>query len=158
MRRDTKKIWLLRAVGAALLALTFGYLPYCLYARSGFSRYLQLHRELGTLRGENIHLVLEIARLQRETAALRSDPRVIEREARAQLNWVRPGEVVFDLPRDPQRVPDPPRWDSRPAPPQEAQSLPPGRGEAASVPTRAPREDQKVAEVPVVARRPGGRP
>jgi cell division protein FtsB len=97
MRRDTKKIWLLRAVGAALLALTFGYLPYRLYARSGFSRYLQLSRELGTLRAENIHLVLEISRMRREVNALGSDPRVIEREARAQLNWVKPGEVVFDL-------------------------------------------------------------
>ena len=40
---------------------------------------------------------LENGRLEREAAALRSDPRLIEREARARLQWVKPGEVIFDL-------------------------------------------------------------
>ena len=97
MRRQAKKTWLLRAAGAGVLALTFGYVPYHLYGRSGFARYLELRRELATIKAENTHLLLENQRLAREGEALRSDPRVLEREARAHLNWVRPGEVIFDL-------------------------------------------------------------
>jgi cell division protein FtsB len=97
MRRDLKRTWILRGVGAVLLALTFGYVPYHLYSRSGFSRYLELRRELVSIRSENARLRLENGRLSREASALLSDPRLLEREARAHLNWVRPGEVIFDL-------------------------------------------------------------
>jgi cell division protein FtsB len=100
MRRDTKKAWLLRLTGAVLLALTFGYVPYRLYARSGFGQYLQLRRELSSIQIENTRLRLDNGRLARDVDALRSDPRAQEREARAHLNWVRPGEVIFDLRRE----------------------------------------------------------
>jgi cell division protein FtsB len=52
-----------------------------------------LARELEDLQSEN-------ARLATEIAALRSDPRSIERLAREELGLVRPGETVF-LVRDP---------------------------------------------------------
>jgi cell division protein FtsB len=103
-------------MGAALvalaLALTFGYLPYRLYSRSGFSRYLELSRELRNSERENARLRTENGRLSRESAALRTDPRLLEREARTRLQWVKPGEVLFDLSWDPERVPDPPRRES----------------------------------------------
>jgi cell division protein FtsB len=97
VRRQNKKTWVLRAVGAGVLALTFGYVPYHIYGRSGFARYLELRRELTIIQAENGHMRGENQRLTREADALRSDRRVLEREARAQLNWVRPGEVIFDL-------------------------------------------------------------
>jgi cell division protein FtsB len=97
MRREVNKAWVVRGVGAALLALTFGYVPYHLYSRSGFSRYLELRRELQSIQEEISRIRLENGRLRREAAALRSDPRLIEREARARLMWVKPGEVIFDL-------------------------------------------------------------
>lgn len=97
MRRGIKQTWILRAVGAALLAVTFGYVPYHLYGQSGFSRYLELERELETIRGENARLRAGNARLSREVEALHEDPRTIEREARRKLNYVRPGEVIIDL-------------------------------------------------------------
>ena len=54
-------------MGAALvalaLALTFGYLPYRLYSRSGFSRYLELSRELRHIERENARLRTDNARL-----------------------------------------------------------------------------------------------
>src|SRR5437899_2087032 len=52
-----------------------------------------LARELSDLQAENAHLAQQIA-------ALRSDPRAIERLAREELGLVRPGETVF-LVRDP---------------------------------------------------------
>ena len=84
-----------------MLAATFGYGPYYLYARSGFARYLQLRRELVVTEARNTHLRAENERLLREAEALRSDPRAVENVARADLGWVRPGEVIFDLGRSP---------------------------------------------------------
>jgi cell division protein FtsB len=52
-----------------------------------------LAREVEELGAENAHLVTEIA-------ALRTDPRAIERLAREELGFARPGETVF-LVRDP---------------------------------------------------------
>ena len=101
MRRDNRKTWALRGIGAALLALTFGYVPYRLYSQSGFSRYLELRRELHAIERENVRLRTANARLGREAAALRTDPRLLEREARTHLQWVKPGEVLFDLGGEP---------------------------------------------------------
>jgi cell division protein FtsB len=84
-----------------MLAATFGYGPYYLYAHSGFARYLQLRRELVVTQAKNARLRAENERLARESAALRSNPRAVEKVARADLGWVRSGEVVFDLGRAP---------------------------------------------------------
>jgi cell division protein FtsB len=97
MRRDGRKTWLVRGAGAVLLAVTFGYVPYRLYAHSGVSRYLELERDLVRLRGQNEALRTEIARLAREAEVLRADVRAIERAARTDLGYVRPGEVIFDV-------------------------------------------------------------
>jgi cell division protein FtsB len=96
-------LWIFRGVAAAVLALTFGYLPYRIYARSGFARYLHLRADLASIRVQNAKLRAENDRLSREVDALSSDPRALERVARAELGWVRPGEVIFDL--EPERQP-----------------------------------------------------
>ena len=93
--------WILRGLAAAMLAATFGYGPYYLYAQSGFARYLQLRRELAVTEVRNARLRGENERLFREAEALRSDTRAVENVARADLGWVKPGEVVFDLGRNP---------------------------------------------------------
>ena len=102
MRRHTKT-WIGRA-GAALLVtlaiVVLGYVPYHVYARSGLARTLQLGRELETLRARNATLRAENARLVREAAALGDDLDAVERVARAELGWVRPGELVVDLAPD----------------------------------------------------------
>jgi cell division protein FtsB len=84
-----------------MLAATFGYGPYYLYARSGFARYLQLRRDVAATETRNARLRAENERLQREAEALRSDSRAVEKVARADLGWVRPGEVIFELGRNP---------------------------------------------------------
>jgi cell division protein FtsB len=99
MRRHTRsgKVWILRGLAAALLAVTFGYLPYHLYARSGYSRYLELRRDLAAVKIRNTRLRAENERLAREVEALRTDPRALEQVARADMGWVRPGEILFDF-------------------------------------------------------------
>ena len=98
MRRGTKT-WLGRVVAAAMIAGALTYVPYHVYARSGLARTLQLRRELATLKARNAQLREETVRLGRQAEALRDDPDAIERVARAELGWVRPGEIVIDLAR-----------------------------------------------------------
>ena len=99
MRRDnrSKRSWILRGLAASLLAATFGYVPYHLYARSGYSRYLELRRDLAAAKTRNAHLRAENERLAREVESLRTDPRALEQVARADLGWVRPGEILFEF-------------------------------------------------------------
>jgi cell division protein FtsB len=98
MRRGTKK-WLGRVVAAGLIAGALTYVPYHVYARSGLARTRQLRRELATLKARNEQLRDETLRLARQAEALRDDTDAIERVARAELGWVRPGEIIVDLSR-----------------------------------------------------------
>jgi cell division protein FtsB len=77
--------------------LALGYIPYHVYARSGLARTLELRRDLRALRARNAQLAADNERLAREAAALREDTAAIERVARVELGWVRPGEIVVDL-------------------------------------------------------------
>ena len=99
MRRDARsaKTWILRGLAALLLAVTFGYVPYHLYARSGYARYLELRRDLAAVKTRNARLRAENTRLAREVEALRTDPRALERVARSDMGWVRSGEILFDF-------------------------------------------------------------
>jgi cell division protein FtsB len=55
------------------------------------SEHKQLEQELQDLQKEN-------ERLQTNIKGLRTDPKVIEKEAREQLKYARPGEVIYTLP------------------------------------------------------------
>jgi cell division protein FtsB len=96
MRRETKT-WVGRVAAAAVVTFALGYIPYHVYARSGLARTLTLRRDLTALRAHNRELAAENERLAREAEALRSDPAAVERVARAELGWVRPGEIIVDL-------------------------------------------------------------
>jgi cell division protein FtsB len=100
-RSRIRNPWVLRTLAALTLAATFGYGPYYLYAQSGFARFLQLRKDLVAAQVRNAHLRAENERLLRETESLRGDTRAVENVARADLGWVKPGEVVFDLGRNP---------------------------------------------------------
>jgi cell division protein FtsB len=96
MRRETKT-WAGRLAAAAVVAFVLAYVPYHLYARSGLARTIALRRDLAALRVRNRELAADNDRLAREAAALRDDPAAVERVARAELGWVKPGELVVDL-------------------------------------------------------------
>ncbi|MHB8876590.1 MAG: FtsB family cell division protein [Myxococcaceae bacterium] len=61
----------------------------------GFRRYVSLRQELASLGERNRAAVEENRALRREIEALRSDPRALERAAREELGFVKPGEVVL---------------------------------------------------------------
>jgi cell division protein FtsB len=113
MRRETKT-WAGRLVAAAAVAFVLAYLPYHLYARSGLARTLTLRRDLAALRARNRELSQENTRLAREAAALRDDASAVERVARVELGWVKPGEIVVvdDSFRSPRTGSDPPAMGS----------------------------------------------
>jgi cell division protein FtsB len=64
---------------------------------SGLRRYVQLSDDVRRMRGENARLAADNAALAREAHALRSDPAALERAAREELRFVRPGERVYWL-------------------------------------------------------------
>ena len=66
-------------------------------AEGGFRRYLSLSQQIDSLRTRNRQIAEENGRLLKEVEALRSDPKAIERSAREELGFIRPGEVVVNL-------------------------------------------------------------
>ncbi len=89
-RRGRWARWvILGAVVAAAAAAAFD--------PSGLRRYLTLSDEVRRMQDENARLEAENAALSREARALRSDPAALERAAREELRFVRPGERVYWL-------------------------------------------------------------
>ena len=78
-------------VVALVLAIASG------VTEGGFRRYWRLQQDVRALEERNAKLAQDNARLRREVEAMRDDPRALERAAREELGYVRPGELVFDV-------------------------------------------------------------
>ena len=63
----------------------------------GVWKYLRLRTEVGRMQAENAQLSAENAALASEARGLRGDPAALERAAREELRFVRPGERVYWL-------------------------------------------------------------
>jgi cell division protein FtsB len=95
-----------RRVGtAAAVLLTMGLLLHAMFGTNGMVVYQQK-------RAERLTLHSEVERLQKENdqyvdriKALKTDHRAIEREAREQLHYTRPGEYVYVSPDPPPKPP-----------------------------------------------------
>src|SRR5277367_1507718 len=92
--------WRKVATGAAaLLAIGLGY--HVIFGQNGITAYQQkrqdaqsLDRQLHSLQRENELLKGHVERLQ-------NDPNAIEHQAREELHYTRPGEVIYTLPAGP---------------------------------------------------------
>jgi cell division protein FtsB len=91
-RMGGRRKWLWAAVAAAFVLAVIS-----ASAEGGFRRYLRLSRDVEALKDKNRRLGDENARMLREVEALQKDPRALERAAREELGFVKPGEVVFSL-------------------------------------------------------------
>ncbi len=78
------------AVAAALALVSAG-------DARGFRRYFQLDRDVAQLTQKNRQLAEQNAKLSREIEALRKDPKALERAAREELGFVKPGEIVLNV-------------------------------------------------------------
>ena len=61
------------------------------------AEYHQLQQQIDDLQKQN-------QQLEERIQALKSDPQAIEKEAREQLRYARPGEVIYVMPADPKPV------------------------------------------------------
>lgn len=82
-------------VSALLSALVFGIF---LVSDRGLLQVKKQRVQLAKAREEVDQLEADTKRLAAEVAALRSDPRALEKIAREELNLVKPGDVVLVLP------------------------------------------------------------
>ncbi len=63
----------------------------------GFRRYLTLRQDVQSLQDRNRVLAEQNEALLKEINALRKDPAALERAAREELGYVKPGEIVLHL-------------------------------------------------------------
>lgn len=84
--------------GVVVLTAMLGF--HVVFGANGVFVYAQKRSEHQKLEQELKSLQLENERLSQSIKALRTDPKTIEKEAREQLRYTRPGEVVYALPSD----------------------------------------------------------
>lgn len=83
-------------VAVVVVALFLGY--HVVFGRNGLTAFRNKRHDLRDLRAETSTLQQENARLQGHVDRLTSDPNAIEHEAREDLHYTRPGEVIVTLP------------------------------------------------------------
>jgi len=109
----------LGTVAAVLLIL--GLMLHAMFGANGMVAYRQKRAEMRSLKTEIDRLQKENEQSATRIKALKSDPKAIEKEAREQFGYTRPGEVVYVAPA--------------PAPPPK-----PPTGRAKSEPQNSPAE------------------
>jgi cell division protein FtsB len=86
----------LATAGMLLLAVMLGY--HVVFGANGMVAYQHKRAENHKLQQDILRLEQENGRISQKVRELKSDPRAIEREAREQLKYARPGEVVYISP------------------------------------------------------------
>jgi cell division protein FtsB len=86
------------AVVAMIAACLF---THALLGQNGWMSYRQKRAEYQKLQQQLQRMDGENQRLDAEIRGLKSDPKAIEREAREQLRYAKPGEVIYLLPEEP---------------------------------------------------------
>jgi cell division protein FtsB len=93
----TQMGWRKVATGAAaILALTMGY--HVIFGQNGLTAYQQKRQDSQTLDNQLHSLQRENDLLKGHVDRLQSDPNAIEHQAREELHYTRPGEVIYTLP------------------------------------------------------------
>jgi cell division protein FtsB len=96
----------LESVGICLLAVFVGY--HVIMANNGIKVYFHKRAENRALQVEVERLKAENENLAKRVSSLKSDPQAIEKVAREEFKYTRPGEVVY-MTQDPQQSqPEPP--------------------------------------------------
>jgi cell division protein FtsB len=87
-----------RLASASVIFLTAWLLVHVVFGANGMVVYKQKRAEIRELRTNIDDLQQENDRYSQNINALKTDPRAIEKEAREQLHYARPGEVVYVSP------------------------------------------------------------
>jgi cell division protein FtsB len=86
----------LATLGVGLLALFLGL--HVIFGHNGMLAYQRKRAEYQKLQEDLDRLQKDNDRISQQIRELKSDPKAIEREAREQLRYARPGEVVYTIP------------------------------------------------------------
>ncbi|HUR37096.1 MAG TPA: septum formation initiator family protein [Terriglobales bacterium] len=90
-----------RRIATAGVVLLAGMVAFhVVFGANGVFVYSKKRAEYRDLDSELKSLKLDNERLNQNIKALRTDPKTIEKEAREQLRYTRPGEVVYALPTE----------------------------------------------------------
>jgi cell division protein FtsB len=90
---------------AAAVLLIVGLLLHAMFGANGMVIYRQKRAEMQALQSDVDRLQKENNRYVEQIRSLKSDPAAIEKEAREQLRYARPGEVVLVAPDPPAQKP-----------------------------------------------------
>lgn len=82
----------------AVLAVTALAVPLMIFGDSGLARHRRLRAQLEAQRQENVRLARQLLQLRAEFNAFANDPRAREKAVREELGWVRPDEVIVEVP------------------------------------------------------------
>ena len=96
-----QRLW--RPAGTVIaVALALLVTWHVIYGRHGISVWQQKRAEDRALQQEIRNLQQENEQMRQQVQRLQSDPEAIEREAREKLHYAKPGEVIVNLPAQPQ--------------------------------------------------------
>ena len=98
----SRRILGIAAVCVLVVALSF----HVIFGANGMAVYRQKRVEYRNLKQEIDQLQQENERYTEQIKALKSDPKAIEKEAREQLHYARPGEVVYIMPSGNRSLPN----------------------------------------------------
>jgi cell division protein FtsB len=100
LRRLFERVYSVRrriaTAAAAMLVVGFGY--HVVFGQNGLIGYEQKRQDTKTLDGELKNLQRENEELKAHVDRLQNDPSAIEHQAREELHYTRPGEVIYTLP------------------------------------------------------------
>jgi cell division protein FtsB len=89
----------------AAVALILALMLHAMFGANGMVAYRQKRAEMQSLKTEVDRLQKENEESAARIKALKSDPKAIEKEAREQFGYARPGEVVYLRPAPPPQPP-----------------------------------------------------
>ncbi|HXZ32300.1 MAG TPA: septum formation initiator family protein [Terriglobales bacterium] len=101
-----------RIATGAIAVFSIWFFVHVMFGANGMVVYRQKKSEYQDLRKEIESLQQENGRFNQQIKSLESDPKAIEKEAREQLHYARPGEVIYV---SPPTLPRPEAWDSNAA-------------------------------------------
>jgi len=105
--RDLLYPWRRKIATAAVVLLICNVAWHVIFGANGLMIYSKKRSEYKALQSEVDRLQHENQELSKEIRDLKTDPKTIEKEAREQLRYARPGEVVFTMPNRPSPPPNP---------------------------------------------------
>jgi cell division protein FtsB len=91
------------AVPTVLLLTAVVGVPVMVLGPAGLPRHRRLAAQLNAQREENRRLARQVIQLQAELDAFEHDPRARENAVREELGWVRPDEIIIEVPTSARR-------------------------------------------------------